>query len=73
MMARKDHIFVCSRWVMCNKEDALEPDCRARLIACEVNKTGEKNYLFHASTPPLEANKEMFDRYAQTHEPGRSQ
>ena len=61
-----DHIFVRSRWVMCNKGDSAEPDCRARLVACEVNKTGEKNDLFHASTPPLEAKKAMFSRYAQT-------
>ena len=60
-----DHIFVRSRWVMCNKGDAEVPDCRARLVACEVNKTGEKNDLFYASTPPLEAKKAMFDRYSQ--------
>ena len=60
-----DHIFVRSRWVMCNKGDAEVPDCRARLVACEVNKTGEKNDLFYASTPALEAKKAMFDRYSQ--------
>ena len=65
MYQHEDFIFVRSRWVMCNKGDALEPDCRARLVACEVNKTGEKNDLFYASTPPLEAKKAMFNRYAQ--------
>ena len=60
-----DYIFVRCRWIMANKGDALEPDCRARLVACEVNKTGEKNDLFHASTPPLEAKKAMFARYTQ--------
>ena len=61
----KDFIFVRSRWVNCNKGDSEDPDCRARLVACEVNKTGEKNDLFYASTPPLEAKKAMFSRYAQ--------
>ena len=51
-----DNIFVQSRWIMCNKGDNLAPDMRARLVACEVNKEG-KNDLFHAPTPPLEANK----------------
>ncbi len=50
---------------MCNKGDSVEPDCRTRLVACEVNKTGEKNDLFHASTPPLEAKKALFSRFAQ--------
>ena len=50
---------------MCNKGDALEPDCRARLAACEVNKTGENHDPFCASTPPLEAGKAMSNRYAQ--------
>ena len=38
MHACEDHIFVRSRWVMCNKGDATDPDCRARLVACEVKK-----------------------------------
>ena len=46
MAKYKDHIFIRSRWVMCNKGDAEVPDCRARLVACELNKTGEKNFLF---------------------------
>ena len=61
-----DYILVRSRWVMCNKGDVDNPDCRARLVACEVNKTGEKNSSFHASTPPLEGKKLLFSRYAAT-------
>ena len=59
-----DHVFVRSRWVMCNKGDDAEPDCRARLVACEVNKSGEKNSSFFASTPPLESKKLLFSQYA---------
>ena len=65
MMKLTDYVYVRSKWVMCNKGDSTEPDCRARLVACEVNKTGEKNDLFYASTPPLEAKKAMFARYVQ--------
>ena len=60
------HMFARSRWIMSNKGDAIDPDCRARLVACEVNKTGENNDLFYASTPPLEAKKAMLNRYANT-------
>ena len=63
MYAVPDHIFVRSRWIMCNKGDSANPDMRARLVACEVNKEG-KNDLFHASTPPLEAKKALFSMYA---------
>ena len=62
MLKLKEYVFVRSRWIMSN---AAEPDCRARLVACEVNKTGEKNDLFYASTPPLEAKKAMFARYVE--------
>ena len=57
MYKMKDFFFVRSRCIMCNKGDAAEPDVRSRLVSCEVNKTGEKNDQFHASTPPLEAKK----------------
>ena len=40
------HIFVRSRWVVSNKGDVDEPDMRARLVACEVNK-GQKNFDFY--------------------------
>ena len=59
-----DYIRVRSRWVMANNGDSAEPDVRARLVGCEVNKTGEKNDAFFASTPPLEAKKIMFSQYA---------
>ena len=63
MLSVVDHIFVRSRWIMCNKGDSSSPDMRARLVACEVNKEG-KNDLFYASTPPLEAKKALFSMYA---------
>ena len=46
MMKHKDYIFVRSRWIMCNKGDASEFDCRARLVVCEVNKTGLPTHVF---------------------------
>ena len=30
MMKHNKYIFVRSRWIMCNKDDSMEPDCRAR-------------------------------------------
>ena len=33
--------LVRSRWVMCNKGDADTPDCRARLVSCELNTHGQ--------------------------------
>ena len=51
-----DYVLVRSRRVMANKGDSKEPDVRARLVACEVNKGGEKVDAVDASTPPLEAN-----------------
>lgn len=63
-MSYPDHIIVRSRWVMANKGDADEPDVRARLGGCEVNKNGKKNDAFYASTPPLEAKKMLFSEFA---------
>ena len=60
-----DYMLVRSRWVMCNKGDADTPDCRARLVSCELNKDG-KVAAFSASTPPLEAKKLLFAKYAST-------
>ena len=37
-----DYILVRSRWVLCNKGDAENPDVRARLVSCELNK-GDRN------------------------------
>ena len=43
---------VRTRWVLCNKGDDIEPDVRARLVACEVNHGGDAGGAFYASTPP---------------------
>ena len=57
--------LVRCRWVLCNKGDAQNPDVRARLVACEVNYGGTKEDSFYAATPPLEAKKILFAKYAQ--------
>ena len=64
MLKVPDHVFVRSRWINCNKGDANNPDIRARLVACEVNK-GDKQDHYFASTPPLEAKKLLFAQYAR--------
>ena len=60
----KDAKVVRCRWVLCNKGDSTSPDVRARLVACEVNYGGVKEDSFYASTPPLEAKKLLFAKYA---------
>lgn len=50
-LLRPEHVFVRSRWVLCNKGDLRNPDIRARLAACEINKGGDKPDNFFASTP----------------------
>ena len=64
-----DYILVRSRWAMCNKGDADTPDCRARPVSCELNKDGKVD-AFSASTPPLEAKKLLFAKYASTRKKG---
>ena len=65
MYLMKDYVRTRCRWVMCNKGDADNPDCRARLVSCEVNKRkGDRPPEFYASTPPLEAQRIMFNRFA---------
>ena len=65
MEAVPGHIYVRSRWVCCNKGDDSMPDIRCRLVACEINKGGDRPDHFFASTPPLEAKKLLFARIAQ--------
>jgi hypothetical protein len=65
MEAVPGHIYVRSRWVCCNKGDDIMPDVRCRLVACEINKGGDRPDHFFASTPPLEAKKLLFARFAQ--------
>ena len=60
-----DAVKVKSRWVLCNKGDADNPDVRARLVPCDLNKDG-RNDSFSASTPPLEGKKSLFAKYAST-------
>ena len=63
-MKTEGAILVRSRWVLCNKGDNRSPDIRARRVACERNK-GDKHDAFYALTPPLEAKKFLFSRFAQ--------
>ena len=51
-----------TRWVMCNKQDAAEPDVRARLVAQEVSTHADDS--FYAATPPLEAKRLLFSQWA---------
>ena len=62
----KDAKIVRCRWVLANKGDATSPDVRARLVACEVNHGGGKEEDYYASTPPLEALKLLFAKYADS-------
>ena len=59
-----DAKLVRCRWVLCYKGDAGQPDVRARLVACEVNYGGTKEDNFYAATPPLEAKKMLFAKFA---------
>ena len=65
MVQVPNHIFVRSRWVTSNKGDHNNPDLRARLVACELNKGGERVDSFFAITPPLEAKRILFSQLAQ--------
>ena len=58
-----DAVHVRTRWVLCNKGDEANPDTRARLVACEINKTGKEDALY-ASTPPGESKNMLFSWYA---------
>ena len=59
-----DAKIIRTRWVLCNKGDDLEPDVRARLVACEVNHGDDAGGAFYASTPPLECKRMLFSDVA---------
>ena len=46
--------------------DAQSPDIRARLVACEVNHDGTREDSYFASTPPLEAKRMLFAKFADS-------
>ena len=58
--AEPDAVIVGTRWVNCNKGDALTPDIRARLVAQEVNHSPEDGYF--AATPPLECKRALISQ-----------
>ena len=45
-----DAVHVRNRWVPCNKGDEANPDTRAILVACEVNKTGKEDACYASAT-----------------------
>ena len=57
MEAVPGYIYVRSKWACCSKGDDTMPDVRCRLVACEINKGGDRPDHFFAGTPPLEAKK----------------
>lgn len=50
---------------MCNKGDAETPDCRARLVSCEISKDGKVD-ASATSTPPRKATKLIFAKCASS-------
>ena len=40
-----------TRWVLCNKGDAAQPEVRARLVACEINHGHDDSGQFYANPP----------------------
>ena len=56
-----------TRWVNCNKQDKDNPKVRGRLVAQEVNN-GQAQDEFYAATPPLEAKRVLFARWAKERE-----
>ena len=60
----RDSKLVRCRWVLANKGDSQSPDVRARLVACEVNHNNTKEESYFASTPPLEAKRMLFAKFA---------
>ena len=59
-----DRVVISGRWINCNKQDAAQPKCRGRCVGQEVNARGEADPAFYAATPPLEAKRILFSRYA---------
>lgn len=54
------------RWVDINKGDDANPNYRSRLVARQMEKSGDLVDLF-AATPPLEAKKMLFSMAATEH------
>ena len=49
----ESHI-VGGRWVLCNKQDDLDPKCRGRYVAQEVNQRGKSmKRSMHQRPPPM--------------------
>ena len=54
---------ISCRWVICNKNDADDPDVRARLVAQEVGTHSDMS-LFAATPPPLESKRMLLSQWA---------
>ena len=60
--ADPDGKIIGARWVICNKNDAANPDVRVRLVAQEVSHDHGDAYV--AATPPLEAKRILMSHWA---------
>ena len=58
-----DAVHVRTKWVLCNKGDEANPDMRARLVACEVNKQVGRMRVVHL--PHLASRRTCFARGMQ--------
>ena len=54
--------IVGSRWAVSNKNDANDPDIRARLVAQEVNTQGDVS--FFAATPPPDSKHMLLSQFS---------
>ena len=57
--------LIGTRCVLCNKNDASDPDVRARLVAQEISTYADES--FFAATPTLEAKRLLFSEWAAQH------
>ena len=61
-LSHKGAKIIGTRWVLSNKNDALDPDVRARLVAQEISMYNDES--FFAATPPLESKRMLFSQYS---------
>ena len=61
-LSQKGSKIIGTRWVLSNKNDALDPDVRARLVAQEINVFNDESA--YAATPPLESKRLLLSQWA---------
>ena len=62
ILKKADSKISRTRWVICNKADAQNPDIRARLVACEINTFNTDDFLREHAT--LEAKRMILSHFA---------